>query len=292
MHSTVSESQHDEMHVRDLIEVAVRVVQHAREIVIRPSDEMTPDMESYWSVSSCRFSRWGTSIKQLSAQPNADLATDTTNAVPDGQREIARATLEEIFLSEPLTRVWTAILVARDRCQGRDTSEPVVRSILDKHTEMSHRALKLIASRNALDWKSAVVLNRLRRRTERWGDVLIARLSELSGSDLDLDITQFAYDCDRAKDFAEDFSEASNPKAHDTAWKLAIESLRSGISKRRNPASPNADLNYQIAWNVVSCFDSNTFDATGPFRSLWLHRLENHTSEAQGLVDEYLSLMA
>ena len=290
-------SQHDEMHVRDLVEVAVRVVQHARQIVVLPSDQAAPDMETYWTVSSCRFSRWGIALKRISTQPVDDPATDAPSTdehetTSHEERAFAQALLEEIFLSEPLTRVWTAILVARDRCLGRETCESVARSIQEKHAEMSHRALKLIAFKSALDWKSAVVMNRLRRRTERWGDVLIARLNDLSACGLDLDLKQFAFDAARAEDFATDFSEESNPGAHESAWKLAVESLRAGITRSRTPSSPCADLNYQVAWNIVSCFESDTFDATGPFRSLWLHRLENHTTEAQGLVDEYLSHMS
>jgi len=292
MQPTISQFRNEQMHVRDLVEVAVRVVVHAREIVERPSDRTAPDMESYWSLSTCRISRWGSALKRLDTHDTGEDGPNGFEAATHADRAIARALLEEVFLSEPLTRVWTAILVARDRCSGRDDYEPVVRSVLEKHSEMSHRVLRLIASKSVLDWKSAVVMNRLRRRTERWGDVLIARLHDLSACELDLDLNQFAFDVARATDFAADFGLESNPDAHESAWNLAVESLRSSLKRRRTPPSPNADLNYQIAWNIVSCFESDTFEATGPFRSLWLHRLENHTTEAQGLVDEYLSHMS
>lgn len=297
MPPTVPTSQRDEMHVRDLVEVAVQVVQHANEIVIQPSHQPAPDIESYWSFSSSRFARWGVHLKQLRTQSATQydvepLPFELSDAPSHGERSNARALLEEIFLSEPLTRIWAAILTARDRVQGGDTCEPVARSIQKKHAEYSRRALQLITFKNAVDWKNAVVINRLRRRAERWGDVLIARLNDLSTGNLEFDVNQFAYDSARAKDFAHDFGRNTNPNANDTAWSLAIESLRSGITRRRTPASPNADLNYQIAWNIASCFDSKTFDATGPFRSLWLHRLELHTDEAQALVDEYLGYLA
>ncbi len=300
MQPTVPEFQSDEMHACDLVEVAIRVVEHAREIVESPMSRQ-PDMEAYWSNATCRFSRWGTAFREIAAQDHTaaeDVAQgkdqiEFEEITPEAERArtAGRALLEEIFISEPLTRVWAACLVARDRYHDTDNCESIVRTIAEKHAEFSHRALNLIADQGTLDWKSAVQLNRLRRRSERWGDVLIARLNDLAQDQENLNVNEFAFDESRAADFATDFGENSNPKAHQTAWNLAVTSLRSGVSSAR-PASPNADLNFQIAWNVVSAFDADTFEATGPFRSLWLHRLDNHTDQAQELVDEYLTHMA
>ena len=53
--------------------------------------------------------------------------------------------------------------------------------------------------------------------------------------------------------------------------------------------SPNADLNARIATAILSCFPAELFDSTGQFRSLWLLRLFNATSDAQGMIAELLA---
>ena len=49
--------------------------------------------------------------------------------------------------------------------------------------------------------------------------------------------------------------------------------------------SPNEDLNAQIASAILSCFPADLFDSTGLFRSLWLHRMSNVTSDVQGMIE-------
>ncbi len=49
--------------------------------------------------------------------------------------------------------------------------------------------------------------------------------------------------------------------------------------------SPNEDLNAQIASAILSCFPADLFDSIGLFRSLWLHRMANVTSDVQGMID-------
>jgi hypothetical protein len=49
--------------------------------------------------------------------------------------------------------------------------------------------------------------------------------------------------------------------------------------------SPNEDLNAKIASAILSCFPSDLFDSTGLFRSLWLLRMSNVTSDVQGMID-------
>ena len=51
------------------------------------------------------------------------------------------------------------------------------------------------------------------------------------------------------------------------------------------PVSPNEDLNAEIGSAILSCFPAELFDSTGLFRSLWLHRMSNVTSDVEGMID-------
>ena len=73
------------------------------------------------------------------------------------------------------------------------------------------------------------------------------------------------------------------------AWPLVVSSLRAAFRQGLEPLSPNADLNDRIAASILCCFPADLFDSTGQFHSLWLVRLGNAASDAQGMIEELLS---
>ena len=93
----------------------------------------------------------------------------------------------------------------------------------------------------------------------------------------------------RARDFARDLRCQSRQPGGRHAWPLVLSSLRASFRQGLAAASPNADLNGRIATAILSCFPAELFDSTGQFRSLWLLRLSNATSDAQGMIAELLS---
>jgi hypothetical protein len=126
-------------------------------------------------------------------------------------------------------------------------------------------------------------LNHLRRRTERWTDLLVGYLAELDKT------SEFAFEPARARDFARDLRFQSSCPGGRHAWPLVLSSLRAAFRHGLTAGSPNGDLNAGIASAILSCFPAELFDSTGQFRSLWLLRLANATADAQGMIDELLS---
>ena len=68
--------------------------------------------------------------------------TSSESSLPSTARVSARlrGVLEEILVSEVLTRVWTAVLCAHDACRGAEEAGPAARSVLLGHIEARHRA--------------------------------------------------------------------------------------------------------------------------------------------------------
>ena len=184
-----------------------------------------------------------------------------------------------------LTRVWTAVLCGCDRRRGSLEAEPVARSVLIGHLEARHRALTFLVQGPNVDMEAAVRLNQIRRRVERWTDVLIGRLA---GGD---DFGEFAFDAERARDFGRDLHFQSRRPGGRHVWAMTLTSLRTAFCRCLAPASPNGDLNRRIASSVLACFPAEVFDSTGQFRSLWLQRLWNAASDAQGMIAELLAPM-
>jgi hypothetical protein len=266
------------MHARELVELAAIVSAHGPVLVRGPQRVSSSGLQQYWSESKCRLDRWAHSLKTFTV----DMAAAGDEACRRQWPQL-RSILEEILLSEILTRVWTAVLCASDRRRGILEAEPIARSVLIGHMEARHRVLMLLVQGPGVDAAAAVRLNHLRRRAERWTDVLVGYLA---GHD---DVSEFAIEPERAKDFAQDLRLQGQSAGGRQAWPLVLSSLRASFRQGLAPMSPNADLNARIAASILCCFPPELFDSTGQFRSLWMQRLSNATSDAQGLIDELLA---
>jgi hypothetical protein len=263
------------MHARELIELAALVSAHGPVLVQSDAQINARGIEQYWTSSKIRLDHWTRTLKDLGR--------------PAGGRHIerqwleARGVLEEILTGEILTRVWAAVLCAYDRARGTDEAEPVARSVLIGHVEARHRVLALLSQGTKIEAKAAVKLNRLRRRCERWTDLLVGRLGGMQ------DLSEFAIDPKRAEDFAEDAPNRRGFEPSHLAWPLLLLSLRTAFQRELGAVSPNAELNARIAAGVLACFPSQVFDSSGLFGSLWLMRITTAAEEAQVMIEELLS---
>ncbi|NLY01323.1 MAG: hypothetical protein GXY83_34970 [Rhodopirellula sp.] len=266
------------MHARELVELAALAAVHGP-ILIRDTSRLSDScIEQYWTASKCRLDRWGRALKQLSAEQPLSTARNMSTAAA------GQAVLEEILTGEILTRVWAAVTCAHDRIHGTDLVEPVARSVLIGHLEARHRVLTLLVRGPAIGTEEAVLLNHLRRRAERWADMLIGYLLGLH------DVSEFAIDPERARDFAEDLSYRSRLPGGRHAWPLVEAALRASFGLGLSRVSPNADLNARIAGSILSSFQPELFDATGVLPSTWLMRITNTANDAAGMIDNLLQV--
>jgi hypothetical protein len=265
------------MHARELVELAAIISTHGPVLVHGTRQLSTSGVQQYWTESKCRLDRW---FRSLGA-----FTHDATNNAEAGriQWPCLRSVLEEILTSEMLTRVWATVLCACDRQQGTLEAEPIARSIMIGQLEARHRVLTLLVRGPGVDAEAAVRLNHLRRRTERWTDLLIGYLAGLDAA------AEFAFEPARAQDFARDLRLQRSSPGGRQAWPLVLSSLRAAFRHGLAEPSPNADLNARIATAIVSCFPAELFDSTGQFHSLWLMRLFSAANDAQGMIAELLS---
>lgn len=265
------------MHARELVELASIVSAHGPAL-IRSGERIPVDsIEQYWTSSKVRLDRWAWRLKSFVGKAETDARRRQS------QWLAVCGVLEEILTGEMLTRVWTAVLCAYDRRRGTDEVEPVARSVFIGHMEARHRVLSLMVRGPGIDAEAAVKLNRLRRRAERWTDLLVGNLQSLH------DVSEFAFDPQRSKDFAEDMQYRGRLQGGRHVWPLIQASLRAAFHEGLGSESPNADLNARIAAGILSCFPSEVFDSTGLMRSLWLMRLTSAAEDTQGMIDALLA---
>jgi hypothetical protein len=192
--------------------------------------------------------------------------------------------LEEIFTGDVLTRVWTAVSIAYDQHHRVEAAEAIARSVFLGQIESTNRAMSLLlkGTGGAVDPSRVTALNGLRRRCERWTDMLVGYLLDTA------DVSELAPHPERAKEFGHDLRHEMATGNGATAWPLTLAALRAAFQRPRFGDSPNADLNGDIAAAVLSCFPAGLFDQTGLIPSLWLVRLANAAEDTAGMIDQLI----
>jgi len=276
------------MRAPELVEFAALVSAHAA-VLIEGTFELSVDgLAQYWAASRCRLDRWASAFKfssltQATSTPQGMLdqpppATERSSL--PASRGYLKGVLAEILASEVLTRVWSGVLVGCDRKRGDGDAAPIAQSVLAGHVEARNRALKLLAHGPGVTSHDAVQLNRIRRQSERWTDLLLGHLTTI------VDVSELAFHPSVACEFAEELRGKPGWSAGGQAWLLWLASLRAGFRRDFGLMSPNADLNAQIASAILGCFPPELFDSTGLVQSLWLTRLSRATDDMQGLISQ------
>ena len=251
------------MHAQDFVELAALVADNASGLIQAGRQFSDEALVQYWSASKCRLQRWSKSLKRLAAagpaeiQPPHWLSPGGSTATDPLSVSTINALLAEILTSEVLTRVWAATATAHDRLRSVGDVEPIVRSVYAGHLEARNRALVVLARGPGISAHDAVVLNRLRRRAERWTDLLLGRVA------LDADVFEFAFEAELAREFAHDFHGQHAWQRGGHAWSLALASLRASFRDEPKALTGNEPLNEQIAAAVLACFGRDLFDSTG-----------------------------
>lgn len=268
------------MHTRELVELAALVAVHSPLVVQGGGRVPLASAEQYWTASKCRLDRWLRLLKQLAGAANQG-PRPATLAWPR-----VRPVLEEILVSELLTRIWVAIAAAHDRVRADQDLEPVARNIFSSHLDVRRRLLALLADGRAIDLPQAVTLNNLRRRAERWNDMLLAHLADA------IEIDEFAFEPQRARNFAEDLDHNAARAELRFTSQLVLASIRASFAEGLADRTPNADLNRRIGSAVLAAFREEICDSTGLAKSLWLERISRTANDTEGMIDELLRLDA
>ncbi|TWT33284.1 hypothetical protein [Blastopirellula retiformator] len=267
------------MHSRDQVQLAALLATHAP-IQIRSMKQISAKgLEQYWTNSKARLDRWGRLLKDHSESVKNATAADLPR-----HWETIRPVLEEILISDVLTRIWTSLCIAFDKIHRSETAEATVRSVFIGHLEARNRALNLMVYGRGLDADLAVKLNRLRRRTERWTDMLLGYVAVAT------DVRNMGFDNDRVQEFCRDIREQARAGSHSAGWPLLLSSALDAFRTSTIDSPAHPQFNQQIAAAIMSCFGPELFDSTGVIRPLWELRISNYADDTQTMVEQLLSL--
>jgi len=263
------------MHASLLAELGSWVATYSANLVFCEKEQPMLVGTHYWMASQKRAERWMRALKMF----DQDFKNPRVRHDPWPALEIV---VQEILLSELLTRVWSAAVTTYDHYRESDELFGLAHSVHIRNQEAKNRALRILLHGQATNESAFDRLNALRRRIERWTDLF---LSQLPDPEL---VSVFAFNGDRVKDFSrenrEQTSEQFKMKQRVIAASFSTDLIR-GVCV--NPANP--ELNREIASGVLACFPADRFDSFGIPKSLHGLWLEKSSNETAMLVDHLVN---
>jgi hypothetical protein len=266
------------MHVVQLAELAAVITHHGPALLYRHTSVPPEAVSAYWTASRLRLDLWHQTLARFNRAKNSGNHYRMRCWWQDHM-----GVLEEILVSEILTRVVAAVADGSDRASHRDEFSPIAQAIYLSHLEARNRVQAAILDRRGCTVSDAVRLNRLRCMVERWIDVLIGQLSGY-----DVQLVRYGIDIHRTTAHAREFDlTAPSPMRETIAW-LTRASMRDSIGQKvgKNPSLPQA--NRDVADSTLLILRPDLFDSVGTLKSLWLHRIENDSHRTDQMITDYL----
>jgi hypothetical protein len=187
--------------------------------------------------------------------------------------------LEQILVSEMVTRVWCAILEGIDERLALQEYGPVGRSTHLGHLEVRHRVLRLILGAHREGPIGLWLLNQLRVHTERWTDLLLSCLpsSALAAS--------YCFDQQRLRDFHA--SQECGRRGVSPA-SLLIAAGGEVFSARAETSPAHDELHRQVHRAILACLSDSLFSGTGVWEGNWPTRLMTVADEISVSLDRWI----
>lgn len=222
----------------------------------------------FWQHSKTLWPRRRHELEQLcSASPTAD---------DDHRTHRILAAASDVLVGELLTRVAGAVLTACDRRLRLRRAEPIARNVLAVHQHCRATVLRMLSHSNCLPADQLAELDRLRRRVERWTDVLLGPMIARYGDELAV----FAFDPRRARDFGEEQFQARFRSTAQPAWSFLLAGLHSAFPDNQ-PGLASNDPTLPILRSILALFPNDAFQSEGPIQSLRQSRIARASQHAE-----------
>jgi len=189
--------------------------------------------------------------------------------------------LSEVLAGDILVRVWGVLLCDGDRREGAGPAASVARSVFHAHLEARQRTLRTIADGSGLKHSELQQLDRLRRKSERWSDILLAY------SRADEFLTEFAVEPARAARYARDIQASFD--SDERRWSRVRNGLRLTFDGELSQRPLRPDLNRRIAASLMESWpvlEARDFQLQPALLLQWSESLANRS---QTLIDQLLT---
>lgn len=253
------------MHCVLIADLASLLSEHGPAIIRSRQQFASKAVADYWATSRNRFELWHQSLARYRrAEESGDYQT-----LRDWWREHVMV-MEEVLVTEILTRVVAAIAAAAEAEREVEEISPVTHAVQVSHVEARNRVQRIMLFGRGNSIEDAVRLNRLRQTVERWTDAMIGRMVDRSGRCL-----QYAFEPSRAAIHYEDLLPLGQGATRRTAMWLMNASMHDALRRRTCTRTALPEANRRVAQSVMRMLPSGLFDGLGTLKSIWLHQLES-----------------
>ena len=251
------------INLRQLAEIAALVSAKSTLLIESSTPISDEDLQSYWQCTRDRTVDW---IRHL------DEVRSTINSSSESEHAAIwvslKPVLSEVFVTEILTRVWGATLTAIDRHRNLRRAAPIASHTTNGHRDARGRAMRLLVNGPQVPINELAQIDRIRRKAERWTDLLVGHLA------LKYELDQFAFESRRALEFGQS-QMRQILEANDTpVWELVLAGVRLGFSSLKSIQPLSDYWNRGIVEAIIGTFPPDCFDTNGMFQSVLINRAE------------------
>lgn len=245
------------MHCVETAEFASLLAYHLPAIIEYREAFATSEINQYWIESRSRLEQWHRVLAEYH-MIDADMRPFAMQAWWSEQQTV----MEEIIVTDILTRMVAAVGLAIDQKWQQREIEPVSHSIFVSHLEARNRVFQLVLFGRGSSATQSLQLNRLRRAVERWIDRLLAPICFIEPS-----ARRYAVDADRLDANLQDYSEDSIPEVRCLSDSLSRSAMRCTLTSRTRPRAANPEHNDRIVDSVIALLPVKAFDSLGWLKS-------------------------
>jgi hypothetical protein len=227
-------------------------------------------LQHFWVASRSRFDQWGASLRRCTDQ------LDQTDYAVDALWHRWTPLLEEILISEVVTRIWSYLLEALDDRWAFHEYGPVGQSAYRAHIDARRRVLNLLLRGRPRALPAIWRLNCQRLSAERWTDLL---LSQVYPRDW---LGDYAFDEGRVRRFL-----GSGCNRAEAAAILSAAS-QAAFARCADVPADHVPFHQRMHAAMLSCLGRELFHGGGHLVSSWQTRLMALTDDTQGLLQQWL----
>ncbi len=242
--------------VSSLADVALLASRIGRIAIENQTEPPAAALREFWQQSRELQQMWTSRLDQWTPAADPQL------------RQLSQLATQ-MFGCELMTRVWSTVLLGIDRQTGRDDLSRIARNAVSGLLQIRHGVMSRLLQLPESATPRVAEIERLRRRCDRWTDLLIGNLAGNS------DLFEFAFDVDRARDFALesiqfDPSTGPHPVEHLVAAGLRMAFLG------QLPESQLTDPAFQrLVQSILGALPQAAFHEDGSLRSLLERRVSS-----------------
>ena len=233
--------------VRSLAELALLASRAGRDIIDHGREPSLESLRIFGQQTRALQKHWTGRLNEWSSKN-------------DPQFEILLQTAEQLFLCEMVSRVWTTVLLGIDQKTGRNDLTKIGRNVVGG----------LLQVRNSVLWRLTVQpigmqshiakIEQLRRRSDRWTDLLIGNLAGSS------DLFEFAFEKERARDFAIESIGVDPCSGPSPVEYLLTAGLRIAFLEQLSSTSLQEPAFLKLIESIFAALPSNTLDCEETLR--------------------------